>query len=64
MKTNIYALCGGKSVEHDISLRSASAIMNAIDRKKYNVYHPIYITNEGVWCNLGLLEEKKLMPSR
>ncbi|WP_406243513.1 D-alanine--D-alanine ligase [Tissierella carlieri] len=57
MKTNIYVLCGGKSVEHDISLKSASAIMNAIDREKYNVY-PIYITNEGVWCNLGLLEEK------
>ncbi len=57
MKTNIYVLCGGKSVEHDISLRSASAIINAIDREKYNVY-PIYITNEGSWCNLGLLEEK------
>ncbi|MEY8416033.1 D-alanine--D-alanine ligase [Tissierella praeacuta] len=55
MKTNIYVLCGGKSVEHDISLRSASAIINAIDREKYNVY-PIYITNEGSWCNLGLLE--------
>lgn len=57
MKTNIYVLCGGKSVEHDISLRSASAIINAIDREKYNVY-PIYITNDGSWCNLGLLEEK------
>ncbi|WP_353096989.1 D-alanine--D-alanine ligase [Tissierella praeacuta] len=57
MKTNIYVLCGGKSVEHDISLRSASAIINAIDREKYNVY-PIYITNEGSWCSLGLLEGK------
>lgn len=57
MKTNIYVLCGGKSVEHDISLRSASAIINAIDREKYNVY-PIYITNDGVWCDLGLLEGK------
>jgi D-alanine-D-alanine ligase len=57
MKINIYVLCGGKSVEHDISLRSASAIINAIDRVKYNVY-PIYITNEGVWCNLGLWENK------
>lgn len=57
MKTNIYVLCGGKSVEHEVSLKSASAIINAIDRDKYNVY-PIYITNEGIWCNLGLLEEK------
>ncbi len=53
MKKNIYVLCGGKSVEHEVSLKSASAIINAIDRKKYNVY-PIYITHEGVWCNLGL----------
>lgn len=57
MKTNIYVLCGGKSVEHDISLKSASAIINAINREKYNVY-PVYITNEGVWCNLGLWENK------
>lgn len=57
MKINIYVLCGGKSVEHEVSLKSASAIMNAIDREKYNVY-PIYITNEGAWCNLGLLTER------
>ena len=26
MKTNVYVLCGGKSAEHEISLKSASAI--------------------------------------
>lgn len=57
MKKNIYVLCGGKSVEHEVSLKSASAIINAIDREKYNVY-PIYITYEGVWCNLGLWEKR------
>lgn len=57
MKKNIYVLCGGKSVEHEVSLKSATAIINAINRKKYNVY-PIYITNEGVWSNLGLWDEK------
>lgn len=57
MKRNIFVLCGGKSVEHDISLRSASAIINAIDRGKYNV-NPIYITNEGTWVNLGLWDKK------
>lgn len=61
MKTNIYVLCGGKSVEHDISLRSASAIINAIDRNKYNVY-PIYITNDGCWCNIGIWEDKIQSP--
>lgn len=57
MKINVYVLCGGKSVEHEVSLKSASAIINALDRKKYNVY-PIYITKDGAWCNLGLLDEK------
>lgn len=57
MKTNIYVLCGGKSVEHDISLKSASAIINAIDKEKYNVY-PVYITNDGIWCSLGLFDKK------
>ena len=57
MKKNIYVLCGGKSVEHEVSLKSATAIINAIDRKKYNVY-PIYITHEGVWSNLGLWKDK------
>ena len=57
MKTNVYILCGGKSVEHEISLKSASAILNALDKNKYNVY-PIFITKEGVWCSLGLLEKE------
>lgn len=55
MKTNVYILYGGKSVEHEVSLKSALAILNALDRNKFNVY-PIYITQEGVWHNLGLLE--------
>jgi D-alanine-D-alanine ligase len=57
MKTNIFVLCGGKSVEHEVSLKSASAILNALDKVKYNVY-PIFITKEGKWCNLGLLEKE------
>lgn len=57
MKTNIFVLCGGKSVEHEVSLKSASAIINAINKEKYNVY-PIYITKDGIWCNLGLMEDK------
>lgn len=57
MKTNIFVLCGGKSVEHEVSLKSASAIINAINKEKYNVY-PIYITKDGNWCNKGLTENK------
>ena len=34
---NIIVLCGGKSVEHDISLVTANLVLNSIDREKYNV---------------------------
>lgn len=57
MKTNVYVLYGGKSAEHEVSLKSASAILNALDKDKYNVY-PVYISKEGVWSCLGLLKEQ------
>lgn len=57
MKRNVYVLCGGKSAEHEVSLKSASAILNALDKEKYDVY-PIFITKEGVWCSLGLLKDE------
>ena len=57
MKKDIYVMCGGKSVEHDVSLISASAIINALDRKKYNV-KVVYINEKGYWKNLGVVEEK------
>jgi len=55
MKTNIYVVYGGKSVEHEVSLQSAFAIISSLDKDKYNVY-PIYITIDGIWSALGLLE--------
>lgn len=61
MKKNIYVLCGGKSVEHAISLRSATAVINSIDKDKYNV-HCVYITNDGVWCYHGLMVEEIKQP--
>ena len=62
MKTNIYILAGGKSVEHDVSLISATAICNALDRDKYRVFRT-YITNDGVWVDLGETNEKVEDPS-
>jgi D-alanine-D-alanine ligase len=41
-------LFGGKSGEHEISLRSARSILKAIDRKKYDVVE-LGITKEGKW---------------
>lgn len=57
MKGNVYVLFGGKSAEHEVSLKSASAILNALDKEKYDVY-PVFITKEGVWCSLGLLKHE------
>lgn len=53
MKRNIYVLYGGKSVEHEVSIQSALAIINSINKKKYNVY-PVYISHDGLWSSLGL----------
>ena len=39
---------GGRSGEHEVSLRSARSIMGAIDRDKYEVV-PMGITKEGRW---------------
>jgi len=62
MRANIFVLCGGKSVEHEVSLTSAMAIINAIDKEKYNVY-PVYITKSGVWCNHGLIKKQIESPN-
>lgn len=41
-------LYGGKSAEHQVSLQTAKAVINALDLTKYEV-HPIYITENGEW---------------
>jgi len=47
-KLRVGILFGGKSGEHEISLRSANSILNAIDRKKYDVVE-VGITKQGRW---------------
>jgi len=49
-KLRIGILFGGKSGEHEISLRSAASILQAIDRKKYDVV-PLGITKTGRWLH-------------
>ena len=46
MKKNIAVLFGGCSDEHEISLKSASAVIRNIDKQKYNII-PIGISKEG-----------------
>lgn len=53
MTTQLFVLYGGKSVEHEVSLRTANTVLNAIDRQMYDVY-PIYITRDGAWRCSGL----------
>ncbi len=48
MKTNVAVFFGGRSVEHEISVISASQAMHAMNRDKYNVI-PIYISKQGRW---------------
>lgn len=47
-KINIGVIFGGKSGEHDVSLVSASNVINAIDKSKFDV-SLIGIDREGVW---------------
>ena len=48
MRTNVAVFFGGRSVEHEISVISASQAMHAINREKYNVI-PVYISKQGKW---------------
>jgi len=49
-KLRVGILFGGKSGEHEISLRSAASILESIDRKKYDVV-PLGITKAGKWLH-------------
>lgn len=57
MKMNLYVLYGGKSMEHEVSVISATSVLNATDKDKYNVY-PVFITKEGQWVPFGKLDRK------
>lgn len=47
-KLNLSILCGGQSAEHEISILSASNIVTALDKHKYNITI-IYISRDGRW---------------
>lgn len=48
MKLKVGVLYGGKSAEHDVSIKSAKNIVNAMDRNKYDI-HLIKISKDGTW---------------
>jgi D-alanine-D-alanine ligase len=49
-KLKVGILFGGRSAEHEVSLVSATSVINALDKSKYDVV-PIGITKEGRWLS-------------
>lgn len=48
MKTRIMVLFGGNSSEYEVSLQSGAAVLDALDRERYEVF-PVGITRQGRW---------------
>jgi D-alanine-D-alanine ligase len=49
-KLRVGVIFGGRSGEHEVSVRSAASVIESIDRKKYDVL-PIAISREGKWLS-------------
>jgi D-alanine-D-alanine ligase len=56
MKTRVAVIYGGRSGEHEVSLRSAKSIIDAMDPEKYKVVHYV-ISKEGKWSPRPILPE-------
>ncbi len=48
MKKSICVVFGGRSPEHDISLKSVTSVIKNLDKEKYDI-HMLGITKEGKW---------------
>lgn len=59
MKTRIGVIFGGRSGEHEISVRSAKTVIEQIDRERYEIV-PLAISKAGSW--LTPRESLKLLP--
>ena len=63
-KIKVGILFGGKSGEHEVSLSSASSVIQGLNKDKYDIV-PIYISKDGMWMNpynsFKVLREKKLL---
>ncbi|MDO1584663.1 D-alanine--D-alanine ligase family protein [Rhizobium oryzicola] len=61
-KLKIGVLFGGQSAEHDVSIMSATNVMKAMDRGRYDVL-PIGVDRDGCWW-LGADDGEPLQPGR
>jgi D-alanine-D-alanine ligase len=62
-KLRVGVIFGGRSGEHEVSLASATSVMNALSRDKYEVV-PIGITPQGRWISsqraMGMLKDHRV----
>ena len=61
MKLRVAVVFGGRSGEHEISLRSAESIMEAMDPEKYQI-HQFIISKDGEWSPRPILPEPRGNP--
>src|ERR1700676_4222975 len=61
MKLRVAVIYGGRSGEHDVSLRSAKSIIDAMDPEKYKVIHYV-ISKEGKWRPRPITPEPHMNP--
>jgi len=56
MKTRVAIIYGGRSGEHEISLRSARSVIEVLDPEKYKILHYL-ISKEGRWSPRPIVPE-------
>jgi D-alanine-D-alanine ligase len=61
MNTRVAVIYGGRSGEHEVSLRSAKSIIDAMDTERYKVLHYL-ISKEGRWSPRPIVPEPKGNP--
>src|ERR1051326_6268664 len=61
MKLRVAVIYGGRSGEHEISLRSAKSVIDALDPEKYKVLHYV-ISKEGKWSPRPISPEPRGNP--
>ena len=57
-KIKLGVIFGGMSTENEVSVASATSILNNLDREKYEIY-PIYIGKNGIWYEYEEMGEKR-----
>lgn len=62
-KINLGIIYGGKSTEHEVSVRSAKSVLDALDKNKYNI-SLIYISKDGQWRLLNDNQEIKMVSDK